>query len=308
MSNEEEKKVPQKRGRKKKEVTEEEKEPKVKKKRGRKAALKFFSSSIRKKIPISSNTKNENVILHLDVEEEQNIDELTDDEEVKAVNENVQFTPFVKEIDEIKNERTKNGSITILGDICEKDEWIEKTNIHCWWCCHQFENIPLGMPLRYLNDKGKFKVKGCFCSLACMVSWYNNSKYRTNSRIFTLIKNLHKKLTGATFIQKLQEAPPRETLIMFGGELTIDEFRNSSNNGTIYKMINYPMIVTKEFIEETELNNLKVNNSTSVTGSGSNIGNGTELKTKIKEAKIRLSQIEKPSTENTIDKFLKLKI
>ena len=57
-----------KRGRKKKEVVEEE--VKIKKKRGRKAALKYFSSSIRKQIPLKTNiVDNENSILFLDIKE-----------------------------------------------------------------------------------------------------------------------------------------------------------------------------------------------------------------------------------------------
>jgi glycosyltransferase involved in cell wall biosynthesis len=57
-----------KRGRKKKEVVEEE--VKIKKKRGRKAALKYFSSSIRKQIPLKTNiVDNENGILFLDIKE-----------------------------------------------------------------------------------------------------------------------------------------------------------------------------------------------------------------------------------------------
>jgi hypothetical protein len=65
--------VPQekkKRGRKKKEKVEEE--VKQKKKRGRKAALKFFSSTIRKKIPLTTVIyDNDKSILHLDIKEDE---------------------------------------------------------------------------------------------------------------------------------------------------------------------------------------------------------------------------------------------
>ena len=65
--------VPQekkKRGRKKKEKVEEE--VKQKKKRGRKAALKFFSSTIRKKIPLTTIIyDNDKSILHLDIKDEE---------------------------------------------------------------------------------------------------------------------------------------------------------------------------------------------------------------------------------------------
>ena len=59
-----------KRGRKKKDQVVEE--VKQKKKRGRKAAVKFFSSSIRKQIPLTTVLQDSNnFILHLDVKENQ---------------------------------------------------------------------------------------------------------------------------------------------------------------------------------------------------------------------------------------------
>jgi hypothetical protein len=320
---------PQKRGRKKKDTTESEKEPKVKKKRGRKAALKFFSSSIRKKIPITSNTNNENVILHLDVKDS---DEntfagginCTEECEIKPVNEsNSEFTPFEihtstnpSEVQQEQKSQPPPGKhrnhagISVLSEFVDCKDWKVTTNIHCWWCCHLFDDTPIGMPLRFVNNK--FKVKGCFCSIACTLAWYNNSKYRTDPKIFTLIKNLHRKLTGGGSECKIYQAPPRESLIMFGGEMTIDEFRKSSDNGIVFKMIDYPMIIAKEFIEEIDLNNLKIQNENGRNGGGMIIMGGThkqeDKKQQLKDAKIRLSQIEKPLTENTIDKFLNLKI
>jgi hypothetical protein len=60
-----------KRGRKKKEVPVQEEVVKQKKKRGRKTAVKYFSSSIRKKMPLTTVMKdNDNYILHIDIKEE----------------------------------------------------------------------------------------------------------------------------------------------------------------------------------------------------------------------------------------------
>ena len=61
---------PRKRGRKKKEKIVNE-EPKVKRKRGRKACVKYFSSSIRKKMPLTTSLQDtDKYILYLDVENE----------------------------------------------------------------------------------------------------------------------------------------------------------------------------------------------------------------------------------------------
>ena len=71
-----------KRGRKKKEVVMGE--IKLKKKRGRKAAVKYFSSSIRKKIPLTTVLQdNNNFILHLDINED--IDVQTENECIDGI-------------------------------------------------------------------------------------------------------------------------------------------------------------------------------------------------------------------------------
>ena len=58
-------------------------------------------------------------------------------------------------------------------------------------------------------------------------------------------------------------APPREILSMFGGYLSIDEFRkNTLNQYKFYKILNYPLISIVPKIEENiiRINNLKKKN------------------------------------------------
>lgn len=118
-------------------------------------------------------------------------------------------------------------------------------NACCYWCCHIFNNISIGLPLKYYNDK--FYTYGNFCSIECMSAYnfYSNEINHNKWNTFTLINLLNKKLGGTT----IKLAPPRQTLIMFGGKKTIDEFRNSfiSKN---YLMHSYPMINISNCIEE----------------------------------------------------------
>jgi hypothetical protein len=363
-----EQKVGSKRGRKKKEVIETNTEPKIKKKRGRKAALKFFSSSIRKKIPITSNTNStENVILQLNVSEHE-IDETSQVPVVSGTSPVVSGTspvvsgtspvvsgtspedqnllsysatenwgfPLIQlkelpatpaftdgdvapmhktgcsELPRLPTQQEQvigNGFITLFDNQDEK--WPERTNIHCWWCCHGFDNVPLGLPLEYSFVKSckrnMFKVKGNFCSIACILAWYNsNPKYSHNPKIFNLIKFLNRKLGDGRL--NPVSAPPRETLKIFGGKFSIEEFRKATNNGYLYKLIDYPMVIVKEFVEEIDLNNLRLHNEKLNRAATENetITKPTNL---VQNAKIRIkSKLEKLSTENTIDKFLNMKI
>ena len=42
-----------------------------------------------------------------------------------------------------------------------------KTDVLCWWCCHNFDTHPIGIPMKYDEHEDVFKVIGCFCSLNC---------------------------------------------------------------------------------------------------------------------------------------------
>ena len=342
-------KQPAKRGRKKKEVVESEQEPKIKKKRGRKAALKFFSSSIRKKIPMSINTNSSNnIILHLDVPEQDQPGSDNENTEMTGPDNTLSLLGFADEsanysnvhlqtkseqgqeynkvsvpnlegqsqkLDNKSSQKIQKGYIQLFESMDTSKKWPEKTDLHCWWCCHGFDTVPIGLPMdyRYVRDHDQylFKVKGNFCSIPCVYTWYNNSKYIKNPTILSLIKFLNRKITG---MNTLNEAPPRETLKIFGGDLSIEEFRKKSNSGNIFKMINYPMIIIKEFIEEIDLTNLKIQNERqemeSIPIRCKTIGVKKGMENLIANAKTRMTTKNEStvSTENTIDKFLKMKL
>ena len=58
-----------------------------------------------------------------------------------------------------------------------------------------------------------------------------------------------------TYNEKIQLAPPRETLKIFGGFYNISEFRKASNKGgKTYNIINPPMISIVPKIEENIIN------------------------------------------------------
>lgn len=389
-----------KRGRKKKIKVEEEEDIKTKKKRGRKATLKFFSSTIRKNMPLTANINdNDKSILHLNIEDdiidvkkeltydvikneyinsvpiidkegnlrwESNKEEiytLPDKEEldyIEQLNENKldvedlyekqllirskQDDNLIKRlehlnkndilIDELMNskkiESTKiknnlniyKGFYPILKEFLEQDEWLDTTDICCWWCCHKFTTIPIGIPHEYNTKNNKFRVKGVFCSFACVCS-YNKEVYSNNLKIDSLIKYMYKKMTGGLIQSKkllhthqysdeyikaldsfidssLECAPSRYTLKMFGGNLTIEEFRNSVKERKIYNMIEYPLYISRDYIEEVDLQKVKDLNTSLFNKKTIYVNNEKQ----IQEAKIRDNK-NIVVTNNGIDKFIK---
>jgi hypothetical protein len=437
-----------KRGRKKKEKVEEE--VKIKKKRGRKAAVKFFSSSIRKKIPLTTVIQdNDKSILHLDIKDDvvenndfsfdvikneyeysesnlkltidgsthdistangkiNNLSNYTKDKvplslvgEVEEVDEleeyidgkgnqslNVKEDPsdiiklyekrlqtrlnqdnlLIERLESLHNDdnliekltnknndkqtvekisknqsNRKKGFFSLFESLYESPKWLESTDVSCWWCCHQFKTVPIGLPIKYIDNK--FIVKGVFCSFACLLAHFNNlntqkSGYRNTH---SLIKFMYKKLTGTLSVPKkedyrqmlekslsldmfenqeiksnyinalvqltsetLEPAPPRCALKMFGGELSIEEFRNSTKEHKIFKLVEYPLSISRDYIEEVDIQNVK-NINMNVFTSSTRSTNILDDK-KIEEVKTRIQSSNKNNnvvTNNSIDKFIR---
>ena len=414
---------PKKRGRRKKEKIIDE-EQKKKLKRGRKACVKYFSSSIRKKMPLTTSLQDtDKYILHLDLVENEQIlqkdttfdtikdeflsadnitplpvqlgkffenekkinsseiehiiDELSNidnvetnlidlyekriesrtDEDHLLINKleklNTNDNFFNSIINNTENIKTTNSASTIkniefkkcgyfqlYNDFIQNESWLHSTNICCWWCCHTFDTVPIGIPIKYNLKTNNFIVNGIFCTFGCMIAYNNVNKLSS----IVLIKFLYSKLTGCCNVSnkpqykeylettldlsifggnlelknsyitglvviandKIQQAPPQCSLKIFGGQLTINEFRNSFQENRIYKMIKYPMSVSRDYIEKVDIQNVKninvnVFNKINLMKTSTNI-----LDTKkIEETQLRVKNTKtNVITNNSIDRFL----
>jgi len=177
--------------------------------------------------------------------------------------------------------------------------WPEKTNIHCWWCCHQFDNIPCSLPQYYKKDK--FHVKGIYCSFNCAASYNFNNNDDDMFEKYSLLNLMYKKLYNRNFI-KINLAPPRETLKMFGGYLCIEEFReNSLENNKLFNVICPPLISIIPKIEET-VNHNKFSGHSLLGNVNENILSKTQNSLKLKRNK----PVTNPN--NTLQSFMDLKI
>ena len=183
----------------------------------------------------------------------------------------------------------------------------------------------------------KFRVQGVFCSFACMLA---NSKMDVKTK--SMVTYLYKKLTGgytidlkedyikmlhndykiqelfkdnleskneyinslASFIDDpLMEAPPRCVLKMFGGDLSIEEFRNATKERKVYKMIEYPMYISRDYVEEVDLQNIKKVNK-NLFGKQQYIQQTNTLDDKkLEEVKNRINS-SVVVTNNSIDRFI----
>jgi hypothetical protein len=178
--------------------------------------------------------------------------------------------------------------------------WPETTNIYCWWCCHPFTWMPCALPEYYKKDK--FYVNGCFCTFNCAAS-YNFSKCDDDIwERYSLLNLMYKKIYNTKFI-KINLAPPREILKIFGGYMSIDEFReNSHKNDKTFTVINPPLISIIPKIEENVSNSYKTGAKGNISLVNENILNKTQNSLKLKRNK----PVTNPN--NTLQSFMDLKI
>jgi hypothetical protein len=204
--------------------------------------------------------------------------------------------------DDCKNNRIikknlKNIMYEFINANSEK-KWPESTNIHCWWCCNSFNDIPCALPEYYKKDK--FYVNGCFCSFNCCASYNFSRNDDSMWERYSLLNLMYKKLYNKNFV-KINLAPPRETLKMFGGFLSIEEFREYSiRNDKSFNIIKPPLISIIPKIEE----NIYINKTTKTINQNTNesILNKTQNTLKLKRNK----PITNPNS--TLQSFMDFKI
>lgn len=101
----------------------------------------------------------------------------------------------------------------------------EKSDAACFWCCHTFTNRPCVLPL---NDHGEYlSVFGNFCSPECTMSYLFDSHQDSHMRWeqLALLNRVYADSVGG----RINPAPPRTVLKLFGGMYSIEEYRSLIN-------------------------------------------------------------------------------
>lgn len=320
-------KIPKKRGRKPKPKPENP-VPRVLKKRGRKPKYKTYGYNKEKEATF--NLQDDNIIIHLPIKDIKNVDEIKnlleynpsinepkpfedlnetytfllkeniDESEESIVSKNI--TETVKslsdiekqrdiDIDDIETFKEKKSVAKCLIQFDETKEWPISTNISCWWCTYNFDNIPCGLPTSIHNDK--YNVLGIFCSPECSAAYNFDSKDSHIWERYALLNTLYAKDTN-----KINLAPPREILKKFGGHITIGQFRNNKNSDYNYKLIIPPL---KSIVPSIEYNDKDIGYS-SILDDKIFI---TEKKWSIDNSMLKLKR-KTPYTKNTLTKCMNI--
>ena len=117
-----------------------------------------------------------------------------------------------------------------------------KTNIECWWCDEEFDNLPAYIVNYYNQMIDTYYVFGNFCSFNCAAKYNikNIKDFKCNTR-HALIHSLKAKVTHDDSPIKL--APDRELLKSKGGIISIDKFREDFSVITENMRINMPPLI-----------------------------------------------------------------
>jgi len=173
-----------------------------------------------------------------------------------------------KEIEDYRISREKefeessgdSGASKLLCQFIEhnrKGTWPTKSNYDCMWCRYSFENTPWAIPIK-LKDDERFEVFGNFCAPGCAAAFifdqYDDDEMWDR---YALLNVLYQKVydTSAT----VKSAPSTLFLKKLGGILTIEEFREISQNPNRNYFVKMPPMVSiipsVEEIQQTSLFN-----------------------------------------------------
>lgn len=132
----------------------------------------------------------------------------------------------------------------------------------CWWCCHGYEGDTVSIPLECTSSPSY--GYGNFCSFPCACAYLfgqEEMSFRRWER-FSLLCSEYRKMGGR--YQRVPQAPPRQTLRMFGGTLHIDEFRKLTQRECAYRVVTPTLVHVQPTISVVPLHQMAMTTVTDV--------------------------------------------
>jgi hypothetical protein len=115
----------------------------------------------------------------------------------------------------------KSTFLIQFKDSSEVKQLPMQSDAACFWCCHTFTHRPVILPIR---DTGEhLLVTGNFCSPECATAYLFDMRQDSHTRWeqFALLHRIYGEACHGT----IYPAPVRNCLKLFGGSLTIQEYR-----------------------------------------------------------------------------------
>jgi hypothetical protein len=160
-----------------------------------------------------------------------------------------------------------NTNDLLLPLLDNNGAWPDKSPYACWNCDMYFNGTPWGIPepLKEPID-GKYYCYGNFCSPECVARYLSDrentidfwEKYSILCMIYQKVKNMPPET-------KVMMAPPKESLLKYGGKLSYENYHNVASldqKVEIYKLPMVPVLLhIGEMYRSTNINNIMQNNT-----------------------------------------------
>lgn len=133
-------------------------------------------------------------------------------------------------------------SFIVRNSLINPDDgsWPARTDIHCFYCVHPFSTMPLTAPQSRIC--GKYVTHGVFCSLPCALKYtdihagFNAEEEKMMTRVMARdVFNVPNAFTSKNAIDA-------RNLIVFGGNMTIEMFREANKGSVPIKTLTAPFI------------------------------------------------------------------
>lgn len=114
----------------------------------------------------------------------------------------------------------------------------KSTEVHCFWCAHAFEGTPCFLPVK--EESAVYHVYGNYCTPQCALAYllYEHLDSHVRWERMALLHRMYK-CSG-----RLYPAPPRESLMLFGGIYTIEKFRDIIAGNKVRVDVQVPPMVS----------------------------------------------------------------
>jgi len=124
---------------------------------------------------------------------------------------------------------TPQNKITTYS-MLNRDIWPKRTNFRCWYCTYPFDSVPCFIPLSYSSVEKKYTGIGWCCSYNCAYAWILDNIHEKKWEKIALLHSIFNETNKDSFGKKIIPASPKEFLVDYGGEYTIDTFREKSGS------------------------------------------------------------------------------
>ncbi len=130
----------------------------------------------------------------------------------------------------------------------------KREGVCCLWCCNTYNGPSVPRPIKYDKTTNIFNVVGQYCSWNCVAAHAIecDGKLDLVFKLKDFSEKDHLRKDPKYKIAELQPAPPKEALKMFGGHMSIEEFRNVAKGHLVVLSTDRVSYINKFIIEAIE--------------------------------------------------------